>query len=305
MLRFFFSLFILLSFLSTSVEHFYHYFIYYTAGIILAFFILHILPHFGPKHLSIPAVPQLKKIYLPTFLKNDSKLETIFLQSTFGMIVHILGADKIITQAEIEAIEHVAHTVLQLTPEQTEQAKSYFKEAQNSERTFSSFANELYSRFKKAPSLLTTVIYILLEMALASNEVTEREEELLAKAVDIFHLPPFYFQIPVDGGEVEFSISGRTAKSRANKPKKKIAFAPLSPYETLGISPDASLEDAEKAYKRLAKTYHPDTLTAKGLPKDFIPYANKRFREIHQAWEDIKALKEAMAPVTTSESKQK
>ena len=50
------------------------------------------------------------------------------------------------------------------------------------------------------------------------------------------------------------------------------------PYEVLGVSKNASQEEIRKAYKRLARKYHPD------LNKD-NPEAEERFKEISQAFE--------------------
>lgn len=49
-------------------------------------------------------------------------------------------------------------------------------------------------------------------------------------------------------------------------------------YEILGVPRDASLEDIKKAYRRLAKQYHPD------VNKD-DPQANEKFKEINEAYE--------------------
>lgn len=49
-------------------------------------------------------------------------------------------------------------------------------------------------------------------------------------------------------------------------------------YEILGVSRDASLEDIKKAYRRLAKQYHPD------VNKD-DPNAGEKFKEINEAYE--------------------
>ena len=55
-----------------------------------------------------------------------------------------------------------------------------------------------------------------------------------------------------------------------------------SPYEVLGVSPSASKEEVTKAYRRLAKKYHPDL-----NPGD--KSAEKKMSEINAAYEAIKS----------------
>ena len=53
------------------------------------------------------------------------------------------------------------------------------------------------------------------------------------------------------------------------------------PYKVLGVSPDASDEDIKKAYRRLAKKYHPDL-----NPGDKV--AAQKMQEVNAAYEQIK-----------------
>ena len=53
------------------------------------------------------------------------------------------------------------------------------------------------------------------------------------------------------------------------------------PYKVLGVSPDASDEEIKKAYRRLAKEYHPDR-----NPGD--AEAAKKMQEVNAAYEQIK-----------------
>lgn len=54
----------------------------------------------------------------------------------------------------------------------------------------------------------------------------------------------------------------------------------MDPYKILGIKRDASKEEAKKAYKRLAKKYHPD------LNPD-NKEAEEKFKEVNEAWDRI------------------
>ena len=53
-------------------------------------------------------------------------------------------------------------------------------------------------------------------------------------------------------------------------------------YEILEVSENASQEVIEKAYKTLAKKYHPDT-----WPRDKIFFAESKFKEITEAYNTL------------------
>ncbi len=60
-----------------------------------------------------------------------------------------------------------------------------------------------------------------------------------------------------------------------------------NPYEVLGVSPDASDEEVKKAYRALARKYHPD----KYRDSDLADVANEKMKEINAAYEEIQKMR--------------
>ena len=58
------------------------------------------------------------------------------------------------------------------------------------------------------------------------------------------------------------------------------------PYKILGVSPNASDEDIKKAYRELARKYHPD----KYRDSDISELANEKMKEVNAAYEEIQTL---------------
>lgn len=55
------------------------------------------------------------------------------------------------------------------------------------------------------------------------------------------------------------------------------------PYKVLGISPDASDEDVKKAYREMAKKYHPDNYVDNPL----ADLAQEKMKEVNEAYDTI------------------
>ena len=60
------------------------------------------------------------------------------------------------------------------------------------------------------------------------------------------------------------------------------------PYKVLGVSPNATDDEIKKAYRALARKYHPD----KYRDSDLADLASEKMKEVNAAYEEIKAMRE-------------
>ena len=60
-------------------------------------------------------------------------------------------------------------------------------------------------------------------------------------------------------------------------------------YTTLGIEPAATNADIKKAYRQMAKKYHPDTVA--NLGEDVKKKATEKFRAVNEAYEELKKIR--------------
>ena len=78
-------------------------------------------------------------------------------------------------------------------------------------------------------------------------------------------------------------LRNKDAEKAVKSPRKK---ASSKAYETLGISPDATLKEIKKAYQALIQKYHPDRVADMG--PELRDVAEARTKEINAAYEELK-----------------
>jgi DnaJ like chaperone protein len=199
-----------------------------------------------------------------TFSSND-QTQMIFFVATFSMLGKMAAADGQVSSSEIRAIEDFIDRNLRLNIAEKEFAMRIVNTSAASREPFEKFAQQFYSLFNRQPQMLQTMYDILQRVATADNSLTKDEEKILEAAANIFNLNS-------RGSSASYSTGSSSDKN----------------YSILGCKKTDSSDTIKSAYKKLVKDYHPDTIASKGLPEEFTKFAAEKFREINQAYEEIR-----------------
>ena len=87
------------------------------------------------------------------------------------------------------------------------------------------------------------------------------------------------------GGRGSGSYFGRSRSYQKDQDSEDTAPEKRDPHHVLGIDSSASAEEIKRAYRELARKYHPDKL--EHLGDEFKALAEMRFKEIQQAYQEL------------------
>ena len=112
-----------------------------------------------------------------------------------------------------------------------------------------------------------TFLAALHAVAQADGLIHPNEREILLQAERIFRLRP---------GTIDAMLG--TSKAGAVE----------EAYKALDCSPEMSDDEIKKAYRQKCIEFHPDKLSSKGLPEEFMQYANEQLAKVNDAYDTIK-----------------
>jgi DnaJ like chaperone protein len=189
-----------------------------------------------------------------------------FFVASFSMLAKLAKADGQVSESEMNSIRQFMVQDLHLNAQSRQAAEEIFHAALRTPQSFEDFASQFYRHFAAQPQLLELMIDILVRVSVADGDLQDAEERLIHSAVRIFRL------------------------SRTDYEKIRSRYVPDTDrfYARLGISRTDSDETVKTQYRKLVRDYHPDTIAAKGLPEEFVKFANDKFREIQEAYEAIR-----------------
>jgi DnaJ like chaperone protein len=195
----------------------------------------------------------------------DPRHSVAFTIAVIALGAKMAKADGTVTRDEVAAFRQVFH----VEPAEEAHVRLVFELARKSTAGFDSYARQVGRLFAGERGVLEDLLGGLFHIALADGRLCSAEDAYLREVARLF------------------GIDGRThARIRA----LHAGGSPDSdddldgdPYEVLGVSRDASLDEIRAAYRRLMRAHHPDLLAARGVPPESVAIATARVARINAA----------------------
>ena len=184
----------------------------------------------------------------------------------FTIAVVALGAkmakaDGIVKRIEVDAFKEV----FQAPPGGEDEVGRVFDLARQDIAGFESYADQLGRLFKDDRRLLQDVLEGLLIIAVSDGHLNDDEDAYLTAVAERLGFSPSQY---------------RHVRSR-------FVVDDRSPYDVLGVEPEADDASIKARYRQLVSDNHPDRLIARGVPQKFIDIATCKLAAINEAFATI------------------
>lgn len=198
--------------------------------------------------------------------------QMLFFTAAFSMVGKLAKADGRVCEDEIAAIRRIADETMGLDAATRRYAIEVMNQSKQSPESFGDYARQFGQLFAQQQDMCQFMMSFLFEVAMADGSLHAEEERLLIEAKQAFRIPDSIYQ----------SLHARFVGHQ-----KPSSFGLSEHYQTLGVSADISDADLKKTYRKKVAEYHPDKIEGKGLPPEFIKFANDKLSEINAAYDTV------------------
>ena len=199
---------------------------------------------------------------------NPLEAQQTFMIAMISLAAKVAKADGSVTQAEIRSFDNFLKDQLGMGSEERRVAARIFNEARDSHIPAEEFARQIRQLLGHQPARMRDLISLLMSIAMADGHFQETEEHLIRSIAR------------------EMGLSDHDYEEAAAMFNPRASLG--TSYTVLGITRGATDDEVKKAYRKLAKEYHPDVVANKGMGEDFQKFAAEKMRAINSAYDAVK-----------------
>ncbi len=190
-----------------------------------------------------------------------ARRQQVFTDCVVALSAKLAKVDGPVSRAEVDAFK----SEFRIAQGQMKAIGVLYDKAKRTADGYEAYARRLGAAFTDAPVLLAGVLDALRRIALADGPLQPAESEFLTRVATAFGLA---------GARASAAASGLTDED---------------PYAVLGVARTATTDEIKTAWRELVRQHHPDTLMAKGLPKEYVELATRKMAAINAAYDQIRA----------------
>jgi len=195
------------------------------------------------------------------------QMQQAFLTAVISLAAKVAKADGTVSAAEVHSFDNFLRDQLRMPSAERKMAARIFNEARDSDIPAEDFARQIRAMLGHQPHRMRDIISLLAQVAMADGRLDPAEDRLI------------------------HSIANELGLSSRDYEEAMAMFNPTAnldaAYATLGVDPSATDIEVKKAYRKLAKEYHPDLLASKGMSGDFQKFAEDKMKAINAAWAEV------------------
>ena len=199
---------------------------------------------------------------------NPLEAQQTFMIAMISLAAKVAKADGSVTEAEIRSFDQFLKDQLGMAASERRVAARIFNEARDSHIPAEEFARQIRQLLGHQPARMRDLVSLLISIAMADGHYHDAEERLIRTIAR------------------EMGLSDRDYEEAAAMFSPRVNLD--QSYTVLGVTQGASDDEVKRAYRKLAREYHPDVVANKGMGEDFQKFAAEKMRAVNSAYDNIK-----------------
>jgi DnaJ like chaperone protein len=197
---------------------------------------------------------------------NENEKQLAFATGVIVIAAKLSKADGKVSKEEIKTFREV----FDFDSKDEVSIGKIFNNAKTNSDGYEIYAKQLKSVFGNQQELYIEFINSLYKIAFSDGELHQNEEKIIKDIALIFNMPI----------KIVDAIKSQYSNIYKN-------FDIDNDYKILQSEPSDTDAELKKKYFNLVKEYHPDTLVSKGLPEEFLKFANERLANINKSYDKV------------------